>query len=501
MATFADFALLRAVASYGGAEVLRARRVLPAGTGGPVHLALLGTDAAVVTRVATVAAAQAPHEQVVRILEVGTCDGQGYAVADAVDGVELSAVLEHDRRKKATPDLAFSLAVAGQLAQLSVELNERGDVWAADGGAGLSALFPAGLRLDGVVLRADGKVAVRVLAGAVQDPARPTPFRAPELRNRKPSASSDVFLVTQVLRALLSCDASATSAPRLTGAAGSLANLLAAGLSASPDERLGLFMLVERFVYALEQAAPRIKPANVVMGALKRDYKSLVPEALADPDYTSIASGLRARLGQVRATLEVAWPLEGEGTATGEDRRPTSVHEHFPNELQGDTSDIEVKLGSSEDMPSGVGRVFGSDDDDDQITDTLRAPKLRKPAVPSTSPILDAAAETMVEEMSTQTRQLRKELTAESDPPWVSSVDLVSENMSLDISVEATGAPLVSPSELEEEGGPTIQMPMTRMPGGAPSEAPQEQERVGVPPSSSASTNDDDEDPTKTRKG
>lgn len=486
MATFADFALLRAVSSYGGAEVLRARRILPGGVAAPVHLALLGTDKAVVRRVAAVAGVQAPHDQVARIIEVGTYDGQAYAVADAVDGVELSAVLEHDRRKKATPDLALSLAVAGQLAQLSVELNERGDVWAADGGTGLSALFPAGLRLDGVVLRADGKVAVRVLAGAVQDPARPSPFRAPELRNRKPSASSDVFLVTQVLRAMLSGDASATSAPRLTGPAASLANLLAAGLSASPDERLGLFMLVERFVQALASAAPRLKPAQVVAAALKRDYKVLAPEiAAADPDYAATATGLRGRLGAVRRALDVAWPVDDEGTPTGEDRQATAVHAPFA----GDTSDIQVDLAFSDDLPSGVGRVFGSDDDLDQITDTLRAPRLRKPAVPSTAPVLHHAAETIAEEMTTQTKQYRKELTMESDPPWVSSVDLVSEGF--DISVEATGAPLASPSDIE--GGPTIQMPMRQMPGGSdPDDNAQEA------PSDHA--DDEDDDPTKTRK-
>lgn len=483
MATFADFALLRAVSSYGGAEVLRARRVLGHGAGAPVHLALLGTDQALVSRVAAVAAGQAPHDQVARILEVGSYDGTGYAVADAVDGVELSAILEHDRRKKAQPDLAFSLAVAGQLAQLSLELNERGDVWAS-ASAGLSSLFPAGLRLDGVVLRPDGVVAVRVLAGAVQDPARPTPFRAPELRSRsrKPAASSDVFVVTQVLRALLSCDASATSAPRLTGPAAQLGNLLAAGLSASPDERLGLFMLVERFVATLGQHAPRLKPAAVVAAALKRDYKALLPEPSPDPDLGTIATGLRARLGAVRASLEVAWPKDGEDglPPTGEDARPTQVHPSF-GAVVADVSvtDTPARIArdvTNDDVPSGVGRVFTDDDDPAQVTDSLRPSPFKRKRVVSSAPVLDAAVETVAEEMTTQTRQYlkgdaaKKDLTAESEPPWVASVDVVSETGAVrapvdisgfDVSVEApeaTGAPPILPSEIE--GGPTIQMPM-----------------------------------------
>lgn len=430
MATFADFALLHAVPSYGGAEVLRAQRILPQGEGPAVHLALLGQDAGVLARVVAMAEAGtlAAHEQVARIHEVGRFEGEGYAVADAVDGVELGAVLEHDRRKKVVPDLAFALAVAHQLAQLAVELQERGDVWAADGGAGLSALFPSGLRLDGVVVRADGKVAVRVLAGAGHDSSRPTPFRAPELRHGRPSASSDVFLVTQVLRALLSCDPSATSAPRLTAGAASLAGLLAAGLAANPDERLGLFMLVERIAGALASAAPRIGAPAVVVAALKREYKALAPDGAPGAPAAIAAAGLRAQLGAVHAAMRVVWPF-----SPSEERRPTAVHRGFAAE------DV--------DLSSGVERVF-ADEPDDGATMTLRAP-------PRASPLIDVAVLTMADELTTQTRAHASPgklaeapgETAEgaSEPPWLPSSDAGL--------LEASAAPPPSLSDIE--GGPT----------------------------------------------
>src|SRR5438309_1207526 len=122
MATFADYALLRSEPSYGGAEVLRAKRVLPnGGTGDAVHLALFGdadTDRA--ARLASVAsiAAQTAHDQVARILEVGTAGKALYAAAVPAEGVDVAAVLEHERRRKQVPDVSLVISIALQLAQV-----------------------------------------------------------------------------------------------------------------------------------------------------------------------------------------------------------------------------------------------------------------------------------------------------------------------------------------------------------------------------------------------
>src|SRR5689334_19947141 len=125
MATFADFALLRSEPSYGGAEVLRAKRVLANGAGDAVHLALFGdVQRERAARLASVAsiAAQTAHDQVARILEVGTAGNALYAAAVPAEGVDVASILEQERRRKAVPDVAFSVSLALQLAQIAAEL-------------------------------------------------------------------------------------------------------------------------------------------------------------------------------------------------------------------------------------------------------------------------------------------------------------------------------------------------------------------------------------------
>jgi hypothetical protein len=415
VATFADFVLLRAVA--GSAGVMRARRVHPAGEGPAVHLARVGRGDDVLQRLTVVAdAAQSSHEQVARIHEVGRFEGEGYAVADALDGVELAAILEHDHSNKIAPEVGFSLAVALQLAQLALDLNERGDVWAADSGVSLSTLFPAGLSLEGVALRSDGSVFVRVLAGAGRDVARPTPFRAPELRVRRPSASSDVFLVTQLLRALLSGDPSATMAPRLAPAASNLGGLLAGGLSVNPDERLGLFMLVEQLVAALAAVVGKHGATSVVAASLKREYRSLATASAPDVPMGTIAETLRARLGDVRAAMDVVWPKRSpseRGSLLADDPMATAVHSYH------------------------------------------RAPVAVAPVPPAG---ISGAGRTMNDELTAQTRALLRgsELTSlsESDKSAIgSTVPPHTATKEVPAPAEASSAPPVEVSDIE--GGPT----------------------------------------------
>lgn len=415
--------------SYGGAEVLRARRVLQTGEGPPVHLALYGEAPLkqLGPRLVAVAEAsvQAAHDQVGRMLEVGQSEGSLYAVAQPVDGVELGAVLELERRRRGAPDPAFSMATALQLAQLAAELHERGDVWAAEGGAGLSSMFPAGIRLDALVLAPDGRLLVRVLAGAAADPTRPSAFRAPEVRTQRPTLASDVFLVAQVLRALLSGDPTATGAPKLPAAAQGLGPALAASLAPGPDERLGLFTLVEKLGSELVNLAGKTKPAGVVASFLKREYRTLVPDDAPDPPAASVATALRARLKQARAGLEVLWPLPSVSTPEPDTLPPATdftPRSMFPN--SGDVS-----------------RVF-EDGDPDTV---LEVPRV------TSAPVLDVAARTLADEITTGTRNelARAEQTAEGEPPWIS--------MSGDFALIPKSAPPITPSQIE--AAPTKEIP------------------------------------------
>ncbi len=444
MATFADFALLKAVPSYGGAEIVLARRARPTPidrarplppVADPVHLALFGdAEAAEAARIIAVAssAAQTAHEQVARILEVGAHDGTLYATAVAVDGVDVAATVEHDRRRQAAPDVAFSLAVAQQLAQVALDLHERGDVWAEDDGTGLSALFPAGLRLDALVLRKDGRLAVRILAGAAADPARPTAFRAPELATHKPTVASDVFVAAQALRALLTGDAAAMSAPRFGPAAAQLGPLLAAALAKNPDERLGLFMLVERLGVELERVAGRTPAAAVAASFLKREYRALVPD---DADDSSTTTPSLPRSAGKAPT--VFWPAPKKKDAVA---APVAA----------DTFDLDAGLTAElpllpggDDSSSAVGRVFDEleDDDEDFVTEPIARADLERAAAGITITERPAAHK-------------RSEGTSESEPPWIS----MSEDFALvdGASPEAKGAP--PPDIAELETGPTVEM-------------------------------------------
>jgi hypothetical protein len=465
MATFADFELLSAQQSYGGVEVMRGRRVLDNALGPPVDLALFGTartgrGMATSTRVlrAASASAAATHEQVARIVEVGVYDDVLYAAAEAVDGVEVQHLVEAGRSEP-----ALCLAIALELAGLAHELHEKSDVWDdVSGAAGIAALFPAGLRLDAIVIRRDGSIAVRPLAGAAADPRAPSAFRPPELARQRPTAASDVFVTAQVLRALLSKDASATSPPRLTGPAAALGGVLAAGLAPSPDDRLGLFMLVERLTKAFDEAAGGPRPRPFLAAAIAEQVADGSDGPVSSSSSSSIAA-LRRQLASVRARLEVRFPKRGE-TNTMPEAAPTAV---LPRGL--------LHEGTSE---AAVDRVFTDESDDllfdgdDSVTTPGRS-RLPKPGStgsaetialsqpplappPAAAPVLDIAAASFGDEGTTQTVQKAglRERTAESDPPWLSisaDVEIVSDVVS-----EAVGAPPPLASEIE--AGPTVEM-------------------------------------------
>ncbi|MBI1945489.1 MAG: hypothetical protein HYS27_07325 [Deltaproteobacteria bacterium] len=314
MATFADFALLRTSSSYGGAEIVRARRVTEGGVEPPVHLALFGTqsvrDAALEQRLLDLAEAAAPldHEAVARIAEVGRYDGSLYAATAAVEGIDLATLLEHERRRRAKPDARFVLAVAFSLARVVQDLHELGDVWAA-GGVGLSVLFPDGLRPEAVVLRADGAVLLRVLAGALAPAGAPTPFRAPELVEGAGSAASDVFATIQVLRALLAVDVNAQAAPRLPEKCAALPTLLVSALQKNPEDRPTLDATVDTLRAAFADNAPNQAPAAVITTALRRDLRALLPDERGDDAVPAAAiDEIARRRGSVLAGRTVLFP-------------------------------------------------------------------------------------------------------------------------------------------------------------------------------------------------
>ncbi|HEY4222638.1 MAG TPA: hypothetical protein VGO62_14885 [Myxococcota bacterium] len=454
MARFADFALLRTEPSYGGAEIVRARRILANSEDKPVHLALFGeVDRRRAARLHMIAVTAAPHDHVACILEVGTYEDTLFATATAASGVAIDALLAHERRNKSVPDLAFSLSVALQLAQLVADLHERGDVWAADGGTGLSSLFPGGLGLDALVIGNDGQLTVRALAGAGGDEDRPNAFRAPEMKSARGggvsvpaggAVAADVFAIAQTLRALLTADATATSAPRLPPAAASLGPVLAAGLNKNPDERFGLFMLVERLAHDLAKVAGKTKPAAVAASFLKREYKGLLPDDVDEEPMAPAAADVRARLSTLRRDIEVLWPTASPAGIEFELARPTAVQSR---------QEIAENL-------SGVERVFddlSSSEEEQQATQPVRIGAAARLRVP-----LEVAAATLADdrlpdgrlpgrapELKTEPRRREHmDKTSASDPPWVS----VSE---FDLLEAASAAPVAHPEDLET--GPTVE--------------------------------------------
>lgn len=417
MTTFGDFTLVRAVSSYGGAEVVRARRCRGGVQGPPVHLALYGAAPVQERLIATAeAAAHGPHERIARIFEVGRCQGSLYAVADALDGLDLRTLLEHERSRRAAPDVGLALAVALGLAQIAQDLMER-DVWAGARGAGLSSLFASGLRLDAVVLGESG-VALRPLAGAADDPARPTPFRAPELGAAAAPSSgvADVFAITQVLRALCAGDPDARSGPRLGPTTAGVAPLLAAGLAASVDERVPLASLIDQLRDLLEAVSGEARPVAVVRRALAGTLRPLLPPTTPEPLVPNEPRD------EERRAMTVVWP----DTADEEARTHRSLPVWAGAPPSSDHEAVaRVFTEEGEPPPTAVRLEIGP------VGAFADEPTQKLPARPSGSSPRRSA----------------------SDPPWISGSDVEV--------VEETGtrpaaAPVAVPSELE--GGPTVEM-------------------------------------------
>ena len=416
MSTFGDFTLVRAVPSYGGAEVVRARRRRGGLTAPAIHLALYGSAPVQERLVAAAeAAAQGHPERVARIHEVGRCAGSLYAVGDALEGLDLRSLLEHERARRAAPNVELALAVALGLAQLATELMER-DVWAGARGAGISSLFAAGLRLDAVVL-SDHGVSLRPLAGAADDPARPGPFRAPEMGVRFAPASgvADVFAITQVLRALCANDPEAQGAPRLQPATLGVAPILAAGLAPEVDERLPLPSLVEQLRARLQESTGEVRAAVVVKRALAGPLAALVPPSPPDP----APSGQVGPLGP--RPVSVAWPLEPEDQPITDQNIPAFA-----------------RVSRSSDH-EGVARVF---------TEEGEATSVRLEIGPAAE-----LADEPTQKMPARPSQASAPRKTTSDPPWVSSGDV--KPLASDES-RAAAAPVAIASEIE--GGPTVEL-------------------------------------------
>jgi hypothetical protein len=232
--------------------------------------------------------------------------------------------------------------------------------------------------------------------------------------------ASDVFLVAQTMRALLTCDPSATSAPRLQPSASHLGSLLAAALSVNPDERIGLFMLVERLAEELERLAGKTAAVGVCGSFLKREYRALVPPDVADPRVDGAA--LAKQIASARPSLSVLWPREVPSGAT-----VTDDEEDFEERMT--TAQVKLPVDGS----SAIDRVF---DDGDEESITGPTSKLRLPT----------AGETL-----SDTAPPEKPVpTVASEPPWIS----ISDDVKL---IEASSAPTPSVSEID--GQPTIPMP------------------------------------------
>lgn len=503
MATFADFALLRTSSSYGGAEILRARRVAENGVGPPIHLALFGAqsvrDAALEQRLLDLAEAAAPlhHDAVARIAEVGRYDGSLYAAAAAVEGIDLATLLEHDRRRRAQPDARFVLAVAFSLARVVQDLHELSDVWAA-GAAGLSGLFPAGLRPEAVVLRSDGAVLLRVLAGAVAHAGAPTPFRAPELAEGLGSAASDVFATIQVLRALLAVDVNAQAAPRLPEKSAALPTLLVGALQRNPEHRPTLDAMVDTLRAAFADNAPNQAPAAMIVAALRRDYRALLPDERGDDGVpTKVIDEVARRRSAVVAGRTVLFPrVARRAPPPARDRSVVATVEMIRPVVA--TQAMRRLEGRRED---DVDRVFTQEGDTSEgaspssIENTTSRPSVaavKSAEGPHRSSILDVAAASLGDGVDKTQKQMRdaaldvsSELFSSDDgSPWMASAEVAAIDPS-DVAVTpqepamvvpqpsepATvavpppfAAPVFADSDLEHQD--TVEMQQT--PGGAP---------------------------------
>ncbi len=302
MSTFADFALLAAVPSYGGAEILRAQRVLPMGPGPRVHLALFGRNDAVMGRVVAAANAGAAilHPAIARIYEVARYDGVVYGVGDPSEGLDLPALM--GGKKGVAIDLG--LAIVASLARVAVAIHDAAGPGYRGPPLGLGAVLSGGLSLDPVFLEPSGAVRIRPLAAAGMDPDAPSGFRAPEAQI---SMSADVYALGRVLMALLSGDASGRTVPRLPSTS-SLPQLLARMVHMQAGERMHLHEAVTRLEQAVrEQGA--VSADQVIRTALAGPLRSLV----VDPGFAldappRVVDTLRMQLAWVYPAIERLWP-------------------------------------------------------------------------------------------------------------------------------------------------------------------------------------------------
>ncbi len=343
LAFFADFVVLRTLASYGGAEVWAARRVHDLALSPVVHLGLLGTDARTQARAVAIAQACAAlkHADVLRVTDVCIFDGATYAVAEACDALDLATAIEDARQRGLGCPAPFALAVGVQLAQLVLELHELGDVWAQHD-AGLAGLFPSGARLDGIAVTPQGRVVLRALAGTGSD--QPTVFRAPELAHSRPTVACDVYAIMQVVRALLGGGADLSSQVRFPQLAEALPTLVVGCLADNPEDRPRLDAVLLQLKAALAANAPGRSASAVLHGHLSGGYRVLTSfAAVPEPDAAALAP-LRQRLRQTLAMVRTVYPTRAPAHVTLADAKAT------------------VKLPPISDDSDAVGRVFTDDE-------------------------------------------------------------------------------------------------------------------------------------------
>jgi hypothetical protein len=302
VSTFADFALLAAVPSHGGAEILRAQRVLPMGPGPRVHLALFGRQEAVARRVVAAANAGAAilHPAIARIYEVARYDGVVYGVGDPSEGLDLANLV--GGRKRVSLDLG--LAIVASLARIAVAIHDAAGPGYRGSPLGFGALLSGGLGLDTVFLEPSGAVRIRPLAAAGNDPDAHSTFRAPE---GQISMAADVYALGRLLMALLSGDASGRTVPRLPSTS-ALPQLLGRLIHKHAAERIHLHEAVTRLEAAMrEQGASSADQA--IRTALAGPLRSLVVDpgfGLEAPPH--VVDTLRMQLAWIYPAIERLWP-------------------------------------------------------------------------------------------------------------------------------------------------------------------------------------------------
>jgi hypothetical protein len=257
---------------------------------------------------------------VARILEVGEHEGTVYAVGAAYEGVEVARIVgDPARRATLSPHLAPALVLP--VARFVRALHEHADVWAVENG--LSTLFPMGLRADALVIGGDGELRVRALAGAALD-ARPIGRRAPELERGRPHASTDVWALGQLLRALLPLPGEGRVDPALS-------KLLGAMIAEDPDDRCDVSVVIERLEKLVSPPDALRAIAELVARAPPMLHEEGVPKVVVD--------GVRARLATLAIhrshppdlDLPIDISLDDDDVRTA----PTEVHRFFkPRDTQ-----------------------------------------------------------------------------------------------------------------------------------------------------------------------